>query len=254
MAQQTPVSPGHDAANAPAPDPRLIVSVTSPRGLVEAGMRRIRGGELGPIPVIVGLIVICIVFQSLHERFLSAQNLSNLTVQIAAVGLMSTGVIMVLLLGEIDLSIGSVAGVSAAVLAVLAVRQGLPEWFAIAAAVGTGLVIGIIHGTIFAKVGVPAFVVTLAGLLGWQGAQLYLLGDAGTINVSDSGAIAYLTQTYFVPVVGWGIAAVAIGVYLATTLVGEQRRAAAGLSAKPGARSSSAPLCWRFPSSRRSRS
>ncbi|CAM4076366.1 ABC transporter permease subunit [Nocardiopsis rhodophaea] len=230
MAQQTPVSTGAPAPGMPERDPRLVVTAPhSPADILRALMERVRGGELGPLPVLTGLIVISIVFQALHERFLSPQNLSNLTVQIAAVGLMTTGVIMVLLLGEIDLSIGSVAGVSAAVLAVLTVKQGVPEWAAIAAAVGVGLVIGIIHGTIFAKVGVPAFVVTLAGLLGWQGAQIYLLGADGTINISDGGAIAYLTQTYFVPAVGWGIAAVVVVVYAATTVYGERRRVRAGL-------------------------
>ncbi|RNL85021.1 sugar ABC transporter permease [Halostreptopolyspora alba] len=232
MAQQTPTSPVEDAQDAPSPDPRLLVPTSAPRDLLHAGIRRIRGGELGPIPVIIGLVVISVVFQTLHPQFLSAQNLSNLTVQIAAVGLMSTGVIMVLLLGEIDLSIGSVAGVSASILAVLAVNVGLPEWLAIVTAVGAGLVIGLIHGTLFAKVGVPAFVVTLAGLLGWQGAQLYLLGDEGTINVGADGAIAFLTQTYFVPAMGWTIVAVVILAYFAISLAGQRRRAAAGLQSR----------------------
>ncbi|MDA2808618.1 sugar ABC transporter permease [Nocardiopsis suaedae] len=233
-AQQTPVAAENGTAEPQSPaDPRLIVTRTSPAGLLAAGLRRLRGGELGPVPVIVGLIVIAAVFQSLHGRFLSPQNLSNLTVQVAAVGLMTTGVIMVLLLGEIDLSIGSVAGVSASITAVLAVRYGLPEWVAIAAAVAAGLAIGLLQGTIFAKVGVPAFVVTLAGLLGWQGLQLQLLGGDGTINVSDSGAIAALTQTYFVPAVGWFVAVVAVGSFALSTAFGERRRAAAGLTAKP---------------------
>ncbi|QBI54712.1 sugar ABC transporter permease [Streptomonospora litoralis] len=233
MAQQAPVS--NDAAQDPAfeRDPRLLVTRTSPASLLAALRRRIRGGELGPLPVIIGLIAIGIVFQLLHERFLSPQNLSNLAVQVSAVGLMTTGVIMVLLLGEIDLSIGSVAGASAAVLAVLAVRVGISEWLAILAAAATGLVIGILHGTMFAKVGVPAFVVTLAGLLGWQGVQLQLLGSDGTVNISDAGPIAALTHTFFVPSFGWGIAAVAVGVFVVFTLVGERRRAAAGLGAKP---------------------
>src|SRR5690606_3532251 len=236
MAAQQAPAVGEEQRTAPAPpDPRLIVTRTSPLGLVQAGLRRLRGGELGPVPVIIGLVLICIVFQALHERFLSPQNLSNLTVQVAAVGLMTTGVIMVLLLGEIDLSIGSVAGASAAITAVLAVRYGLPEWAAIAAAVGTGLAIGLVHGTIFAKVGVPAFVVTLAGLLGWQGLQLYLLGDDGTINISDSGAIAALTQTYFVPWMGWLIGGGAVLLYAVLTFAGERRRAAAGLTARPPA-------------------
>lgn len=206
-----------------------MVTRTSPASLLAALKRRIRGGELGAMPVIVGLIAICITFQLLHERFLSPQNLSNLTVQVAGVGLMTTGVIMVLLLGEIDLSIGSVAGASAAVLAVLAVRVGIPEWAAIVAAAATGLVIGIVHGTLFAKVGVPAFVVTLAGLLGWQGVQLQLLGNDGTINISDNGPIAALTHTFFVPAFGWGIAAAVVGVFVVLTFYGERRRASAGL-------------------------
>ena len=237
MTQQTPVSKaagtGGAAPAAPERDPRLLTTVASPKGWLQALRRNLRSGELGPIPVIVGLLLIAVVFQSMNDRFLSAQNLSNLTLQIAAIGLMTTGVIMVLLLGEIDLSIGSVAGLSAAVLAVLAVKQGIPEWGAIAAAVGAGLLIGLIQGTVFAKIGVPAFVVTLAGLLGWQGLQLYLMGADGTINISPNGAIAMLTQTYFVPVVGWAIAAVSVGLYVVTVVLVERRRRLSGLPYKP---------------------
>jgi len=237
MTQQTHAA--HDSEDgAPAAaeakrDPRLLVTAASPKGWIQALRRNLRGGELGPLPVVVGLLLIGIVFQSMNDRFLSPQNLSNLTVQIAAIGLMTTGVIMVLLLGEIDLSIGSVSGLSAAVLAVLAVKSGLPEWGAIAAAVGVGLLIGLLHGVIFAKLGVPAFVVTLAGLLGWQGVHLYLMGADGTINTSPSGSIAMLTQTYFVPFMGWGIAAVVIALYLVSVFAVERRRRQAGLPYKP---------------------
>jgi D-xylose transport system permease protein len=237
MTQQTPVSkaPGEGGATSAEPvrDPRLLTTAASPKGWLQALRRNLRSGELGPIPVIVGLLLIAVVFQSMNDRFLSPQNLSNLTVQIAAIGLMTTGVIMVLLLGEIDLSIGSVAGLSAAVLAVLAVNQGMSEWAAIAAAIVAGLVIGLIHGTIFAKVGVPAFVVTLAGLLGWQGVHLYLMGADGTINTSPNGPIAMLTQTYFVSFVGWFIAAVAVALYVVSVFLVERRRRQAGLPYKP---------------------
>ncbi|MCY9784471.1 sugar ABC transporter permease [Nocardiopsis sp. EMB25] len=233
MTQQTHLTQ-EDTTTAGAPaeaarDPRLLVTAASPRGWLQVLRRNVRGGELGPIPVVIGLILIGIVFQSMNDRFLSPQNLSNLTVQIAAIGLMTTGVIMVLLLGEIDLSIGSVAGLAAAVLAVLAVRYGLPEWLAILAALGVGLVIGLIHGVIFAKVGVPAFVVTLAGLLGWQGVHLYLMGNDGTINTSSTGPIALLTQTYFVPVVGWAIVLVVLALYLLSVLTVESKRRRSGL-------------------------
>ncbi|GLU48992.1 sugar ABC transporter permease [Nocardiopsis ansamitocini] len=228
MAQQTPVADSAVGVR----DPRLIVTAKSPSGLASAVVRRLRGGELGPAPVLIGLVLICVVFQSLNANFLSPQNLSNLALQIVAPGLMSCGVIMVLLLGEIDLSVGSVSGVSGAVLAVLAVNQGLPEIAAIALAVVSGVVIGVLQGTVFAKIGVPAFVVTLAGLIGWQGMQLYLLGSDGTVNVPYTGAIAYLTQTFFVPVIGWTIAGIAVALYLVLNILGERRRAAAGLPAK----------------------
>ncbi|MFJ9557425.1 sugar ABC transporter permease [Nocardiopsis sp. NPDC101807] len=237
MTQQTHLShesgDGTPEAGEARRDPRLLATAASPKGWLQALRRNLRGGELGPLPVVVGLLLIGIVFQSMNDRFLSPQNLSNLTVQIAAVGLMTTGVIMVLLLGEIDLSIGSVSGLSAAVLAVLAVKTGLPEWGAIAAAVGVGLLIGLLHGVIFAKLGVPAFVVTLAGLLGWQGVHLYLMGADGTINTSPSGAIAMLTQTYFVPFMGWAIAGIVIVLYLIAVFSVERRRRLAGLPYKP---------------------
>ncbi|WP_017588593.1 sugar ABC transporter permease [Nocardiopsis ganjiahuensis] len=236
MSQQThvPHSAGEgQPENAPRRDPRLLATVASPSGWLQALRRNLRGGELGAVPVIVGLLLIAIVFQSMNDRFLSPQNLSNLTVQIAAVGLMTTGVIMVLLLGEIDLSIGSVSGLSAGVLAVLAVRHGVSEWVAIGAAVGVGLLVGLLHGFIFAKMGVPAFVVTLAGLLGWQGVHLYLMGGDGSINTSSSGPIAMLTQTYFVPVVGWFLVLLALVLYLVSVLTVERKRRLAGLPYKP---------------------
>ncbi|WP_159943804.1 MULTISPECIES: sugar ABC transporter permease [unclassified Nocardiopsis] len=237
MTQQTPVSkapaPGGAEPAGPRRDPRLLATVASPKGWLEAFKRNVRGGELGAMPVILGLILIAVVFQSANDRFLSPQNLSNLSVQIAAIGLMTTGVIMVLLLGEIDLSIGSVAGLSAAVLAVLAVKQGLPEPAAIAAALGMGLLVGLLHGFVFAKLGVPAFVVTLAGLLGWQGLHLYLMGADGTINTSPNGAIALLTQTFFVPFMGWAIAGLALALYVVSVAVVERRRRQAGLPYKP---------------------
>lgn len=236
MSQQTHETEGVEVSEentAARRDPRLPATVASPSGWWDAVKRSLKGGELGPVPVIVGLILIGIVFQSMNDRFLSPQNLSNLTVQIAAVGLMTTGVIMVLLLGEIDLSIGSVAGLSAGVLAVLAVRHGISEWVAIGVAVGIGLLVGLLHGFVFAKMGVPAFVVTLAGLLGWQGLHLNLMGSDGSINTSATGPIAMLTQTYFVPVVGWFLVIVSLLAYLVSVLAVERRRRQAGLPYKP---------------------
>jgi len=194
---------------------------------------RLRSGELGAWPVIIGLVVIWVVFQSLNDRFLTPQNLSNLTLQIAATGTISVGIVLVLLLGEIDLSVGSVAGVAAAALAVLTVRHDVGDVLGILLVLLFGAAIGTLQGTIFAKLGVPAFVVTLAGLLGWLGLQLYLLSPQGTINIPYNGFIAKLTHTNLGEAAGWVVGAVVVGLYAAAVLVDMRRRAAAGLPARP---------------------
>lgn len=196
---------------------------------VSAVTRRLRGGELGAWPVIIGLIVIWIVFQSLNSDFLTAQNLSNMTLQIASTGIISVGVVLVLLLGEIDLSVASVAGVAAASLAVMSVRHGWPEILATIVVLLIGAAIGLFQGSIFARLGVPAFVVTLAGNIGWLGLQLWLLSPEGTINIPYNGFIADLTHTNMQPIVGWIIGVVIILLYALAAMRGRQRRVAAGL-------------------------
>ncbi|MQA93950.1 MAG: sugar ABC transporter permease [Streptosporangiales bacterium] len=190
---------------------------------------RLRGGELGALPVVVGLVLIGIVFQSLNENFLTPQNLTNLALQSAAIGTISVGIVLVLLLGEIDLSVGWVSGLTGAVLAVLNVQQGWPAPLAIGAAIVGGAVIGCLQGVIFAKVGVPAFVVTLAGFIGWQGLQLRILGETGTINFSFTSFVAELSLKKLPPALGWVLVAAIVLVYLGASLAGRRRRAAAGL-------------------------
>ena len=135
-------------------------------------VRRIVQGDLASLRVVIGLAVIWAIFQFQNDRFLSAENLTNLMLQITAVGLISVGVVYVLLLGEIDLSVGAVSGLAAAIMAVLNVKHGWNPYLAIAAAILAGLAIGLLQGFLFSRFGVPSFVVTLAGLLAWQGALL----------------------------------------------------------------------------------
>jgi D-xylose transport system permease protein len=191
--------------------------------------KRLRTGELGSWPVVIGLAVIWLIFQSLNENFLTPQNLSNLALQIAATGAISVGVVLVLLLGEIDLSVGSVSGLAAATLAVLTVRNGVPNTAGIAVVIAICALIGVVHGLIITKVGVPSFVVTLAGLIGWQGLQLYVLGPQGTINFPYEGFVAKLTHTNLVRPAGWLLAVVAVACYLAAVLLDQRRRRAARL-------------------------
>ena len=195
-------------------------------------VRRFVEGDLGELRVIIVLAVIWAIFQSQEDRFLSATNLTNLLLQITAIGLVSVGVVLVLLLGEIDLSVGAVSGLCAAVMAVLSVKHGWSPYLAIAAAVLVGTAIGCFQGSVFTQFGVPSFVVTLAGLLAWQGAQLEVLGTTGTVNITDP-TITGLTSTFYEGATGWAIAIVGIAVYAAVSLLTWRRKSAAGLRVQP---------------------
>src|SRR5207342_3128044 len=133
-------------------------------------LRRFVQGDLASLRVVLGLAVIWVIFQLQNDRFLSAENLTNLMLQITAIGLISVGIVFVLLLGEIDLSVGAVSGLAAAVMAVLNVKHGWSPYLSIAAAVAVGMAIGVLQGSLFTRFVITSFVVTLAGRLAWQGA------------------------------------------------------------------------------------
>ena len=213
-------------------DPRLEVDPEGLTGLWTRFTRRVRQGELGSLPVIIGLIVIWLYFSLSEENFLTSGNLTNLMLQITSLGIIAVGVVLVLLLGEIDLSVGIVSGVAAACMAVLSVNHDWPGWAAILVAVLVGTAIGLFQGSFVAFLQVPSFVVTLAGLLGFQGLLLYVLGDTGTINISDP-EILDLANTFYSDYVGWIIAIVLLVPYVLLSLWGYRRRAAAGLEAGP---------------------
>jgi D-xylose transport system permease protein len=192
-------------------------------------LRRLGRGELGSVRVIVAIAVIWTIFQLANDRFLSAINLTNLTLQIAAVATISIGVVLVLLLGEIDLSVGAVSGLAAGVMAVLSVKEGWSPELAIVAALVVGALIGLLQGFFITAFGLPSFVVTLAGLLAWPGFLLLVLGDTGTVPLPPS-TITDLTGTFFDPAVGWAIAIAVVAVYVISVLRGRMRRVQAGLS------------------------
>ncbi|WP_101385323.1 MULTISPECIES: sugar ABC transporter permease [Kitasatospora] len=218
---------------APAVDPRLLVREQGLSGYLGEFQRKVRSGDLGSLPVVLGLILIAIIFQSLNSRFLTAGNLSNIALYLAGPGLIAVGIVFVLLLGEIDLSLGSLAGASAAIAAVAAVQHGLNEWLAMLLAVGCALVIGALHGFFFAKLGVPAFVVTLAGFLAWNGLQGEVMGSKGTLNNIPDGVIAKLDNYFFNDVaVAYGVAVVGVAGYLIAALLGAKNRRQAGLPAR----------------------
>jgi simple sugar transport system permease protein/D-xylose transport system permease protein len=201
------------------------------RGALTDVVDRARAGDLGVIPVVVGLVVIWTVLQILNPIFLSSANLVNLTLESAAVGVIALGIVCVLLVGEIDLSVGSVSGLSGAALAVLFVSEGLPVWVAVLAAVVMGAVIGWVYAQLFNRFGVPSFVITLAGLLGFLGLQLYVLGTKGSINLPFDSGLVNFAQLAFVPAwLSYTFAVIAAGGLFASGWLHARERRKAGLS------------------------
>jgi D-xylose transport system permease protein len=213
-------------------DPRLVGEQPGLAGAWAAFRRRLAQGELGTLPVIVGIAVIWAIFTVANDRFLTPGNLTNLLLQLAGTGTIALGVVLVLLLGEIDLSVGALSGLAAAVMAVLNVKQGWPGWLAILAGLATGAIIGAFQGFWVTRFRIPAFVVTLAGFLAWTGALLLVLGETGTVNIDDS-TITGLTSTFFIPLDAWLLAVGVIVVYAAEKLWERRRRVAAGLPVPP---------------------
>jgi D-xylose transport system permease protein len=213
-------------------DPRLISDQPGLTGMVAGFRRRVGQGELGPLPVIVGIAIIWVIFQVANHNFLTPGNITNLVLQMAAGGTISIGVVLVLLLGEIDLSVGALSGLAAAVMAVLSVKHGVPGWLAILAGLATGTLIGLVQGLWVTRFRIPAFVVTLAGLLAWSGGLLFVLGETGTVNLSDK-SITGLANTFFIPLDAWLLAVLVTVAYAAERLWERRQRAAAGLPVPP---------------------
>jgi D-xylose transport system permease protein len=215
-------------------DPRLVLEQGGLSGAIAGYRRRIAAGDVGQLPVVVGLIVIWTIFAitSPNNSFLTPFNLTNLALQSAATGTIAIGVVFVLLLGEIDLTVGIVSGLASAVMAVLNVTMGVPGPVAVGAALLVGIGIGLLQGTWITKFGIPAFVVTLAGLIAWQGALLFVLGSTGTLNLND-GFIKGLAGTFFTGAIAWGLGALFVLYVAVTALTTRRSRMAAGLPSEP---------------------
>ncbi|MGB3335610.1 MAG: sugar ABC transporter permease [Devosia sp.] len=197
------------------------------RGFVD----RIRSGDLGMLPVIVGLVIISVVFTALNPVFLAPNNLVNLLFDCATVGVISLGIVCVLMLGEIDLSVGSMSGLASAIIGVLWVNSGMPLALAIIAALGTGALVGVVYAVFYTRLGMPSFVATLAGLLALLGMQLYLLGSTGSINLPFQSDLVRFGQIMIMPDWLSYLIAVLPGILLAIRgWRTSQRRVQAGLA------------------------
>ncbi|MFI9506897.1 sugar ABC transporter permease [Nocardia sp. NPDC052566] len=200
------------------------------RGLIDSATDRLRRGEVGSLPVAIGLVVIAIVFHRLNPHFLSAENLTNLALQMAATGTIALGIVLVLLLGEIDLSAGSVSGLTAVAMTLLYVHHGWNPVFSVLAALAVGAAIGLLHGLMRTVLSMPSFVVTLAGLIGWQGLMLYLLGKEGTVNLPFDHGIATISDTWLPQAIGWLVVALLAGGHLLAGLFTRRQRVRAELA------------------------
>ena len=221
------------AADALADD----VSAASFGGYLRLWWQGIRAGELGSLPIIVGLVVIVIVFGILDDTFLTERNFTNLLLQMSAIATIAIGVVFVLLIGEIDLSVAFVSAVGGVVMTLLLRPEdpGWPWWAAILVALTCTTLIGFVQALVITKAGVPSFVVTLAGLLIWSGVVLILTTQAssvGTIRIQDETAVG-IANDFLSPTAGWVVAALVVVGYALSELQSARTRRASGLYAKP---------------------
>jgi D-xylose transport system permease protein len=214
------------------------VVANSFREYATAWWLRVRSGDSGMLPVIGALIVITVIFQVQNSLFLSAGNIVNLFIFASIYIMFGIGEVFVLLLGEIDLSVGFVAGIGAGLMAALVASPiNAPWWLAILAGLGATTTIGLIQGTLITRLGLPSFIVTLAGLIGWEGVLIWMfdrlsVAVGGVISVSN-GYIVDIVSGNLSPIAGWITMAAVVVAYGALTIFRDTRRRAAGLVAPP---------------------
>jgi D-xylose transport system permease protein len=207
-------------AEAVGPETPVPESAEERPGLIERISLNIRTGNIGIVPIVVGEIFIVVFFGFTATNFFTAVNFGNIIIQMAGTTMLAYGVVFVLLLGEIDLSIGYVAGIGALTVAELQLPGSghqISGLLAIPIAIAVCAVIGMAQGSIVAYIGVPSFVVTLAGYLIWQGVILGRLQTPGSIIIQDRW-INYTANYYFSPNKGWLIAGILTVLYALSVL------------------------------------
>jgi D-xylose transport system permease protein len=207
------------------------VEVPTIKGAAKDYWSRVKAGDIGSLPAVLGLIVLCLVFGSMSSVFLTPGNFANLITQAAAVIVIAMGLIFVLLLGEIDLSAGYTAGVTGAVLVILITNQGQPWYVALIASIAVGALLGFLLGSLVARLGIPSFVVTLAAFLAFQGILLLLAGEGGTIRVEDPTILA-VENSNMSPTVSWIFFLIVSVAYVLSGLTAMNSRRKAGLKSE----------------------
>jgi len=198
------------------------------KGAASNYLSRIKAGDIGSLPAVLGLISLVAVFGSMSEFFLTNRNLANLLTQAAPVMVIAMGLVFVLLLGEIDLSAGYASGVCGAVIVLLVTNHGWSWYAALGASIAVGAILGTLIGTLVSRLGIPSFVVTLAAFLAFQGVLLLLAGEGGTIPIADKTILA-VENSNLSPIQGWILWAVTSVLYVVSGLNRINSRRKAGL-------------------------
>ncbi|MEY3531045.1 MAG: hypothetical protein RLY68_47 [Actinomycetota bacterium] len=188
---------------------------------------RVKGGETGSLPALLGLMILATIFAVANPIFLKPINFANLLTQTATVTTLAMGLTFVLLLGEIDLAAGVTAGLSAAFLAISMSNYGVAWPLAVIIAISLGMLIGFLIGLLVAKVGIPSFVVTLAAFLAFQGLQLVVVGKGGLIGI-DAPPILAIMNTPMPIAFGWILLAVIFVLYVGSALYSRRQRTTSG--------------------------
>ena len=189
---------------------------------------KVKAGQVGALPALLGLLVLCIVFGTQSSVFLTPGNLANLLTQAAAVIVIAMGLVFVLLLGEIDLSAGYAAGVCGALLVIMITKMDYPWFLAFPISVLAGVLLGAIIGYLVAQLKIPSFVVTLATFLAFQGLLLLLVGEGGTIRIEDPVILAVENKNLSVSY-SWIFFLLTAGAHLLSGLLKFRKRKKAGL-------------------------
>ena len=213
-------------------DPATPLAAVPPAAPRRSFRTYLAPGESGALTVVLGLVVIGVIFQSLNGHFLSPVNLTDLLVQGAVFMLLGMGEVFALLLGDIDLSIGFVSGVAGVVTAELVIgARSWPWWAAITVALMVTTAIGALQGTLIARLRLPSFVVTLAGLLACQGVIIWILGSGGTLQI-PSNVINDLANGYLTPAAGWLLMVASVGLFAVVTVRRDAERRAGGAAGR----------------------
>jgi len=201
------------------------------KGAWDDYISRVKSGDMGALPGVLGLVALCIVFGIMSDVFLTPGNFANLLTQAASVTVIAMGLVFVLLLGEIDLSAGYASGVCGAVLVILITNHGYPWWVALAVSIVVGAILGYTIGTMVSRLGIPSFVVTLAAFLMFQGLLLLLAGEGGTIRIEDPTILA-VQNNNLSPLLSWAFFVAVSAIYVLIGLARINSRRKAGLKSE----------------------